>query len=301
MSNPFQTPNGTPRIYGHRGARGLLPENTMAGFACLPEMGITGVEFDIQNAADGVPVVIHDPHLPMQIARDADGNWLNEPGPRISDLTVAELLRYDVGRLNPQHTYSQRYRAQRPIDGARVPMLAEVLDWASQTPDMILNIEVKSFAHRADLGDPPDILVDSLLQVLRPFDIANRVMISSFDWRVLSELRQHAPDIARGYLTHEQPGDDCTVHDESPWLDGMSLRETDGNLPKLIKAQGGLCWCPCFRDLTRDRVLQAHELGIAVNAWTVNTVDDILAMSAMGVDAIITDYPDRARQILGRP
>ncbi len=289
----FRSPPGQPRIYGHRGARGVWPENTMAGFAYLRDLGIGGVEIDVQLSADGVPVVIHDPRIPMQIARDARGAWLDAPGPRIMELTTAELMRFDMGRLNPAHPYGARFPEQQPVDGARIPRLSEFLDWAAQDPQMVLNIEIKSFAPRADLSAPPHALAEAVAHALSHQRSPNPCLVSSFDWRVLSALRDLAPQIARGYLSHAEPGDDCTIYAGSPWMDGLDLADHGQSLPRLIAAQGAQAWCPWFGDLTSDDLEAAHALGIAVNVWTVNETRDIAAMRAMGVDGVITDYPAR--------
>ncbi len=291
MSNPFLRRRGAPLVYGHRGARGVLPENTIESFRYLRETGAQGLEIDVQNAANRVPVVVHDPLIPMQLARDPKGNWLPEPGPKVHDLSVAQLQAYDVGRLNPTHPYSTRYPQQRPLDGARIPSLDAVLDWAQNEAGLILNIEVKSYATRADLGDPPETLVEDLLSALFRYKLAEQVLISSFDWRILTTLRTQAPEVARGYLSYEQPDDNLVTQEASPWMAGLSLAEFDGSLPRLIAAQGAQCWCAYFRDLTEARLSEAHKLGLAVNVWTVNEPADVAQMIAMGVDGIITDYP----------
>jgi glycerophosphoryl diester phosphodiesterase len=298
MENPFRRPSERPLVYGHRGARAVLPENTMAGFDYLREIGAHGVELDIQNARGGVPVIIHDPHVPMQIARDETGTWLAAPGPLVRNLDLVALHRYKVGRLNPNHPYGARYPAQRPVDGARIPTVAEFLDWAAGVPALKLNIEIKSFAHRDDLGDPPEALVASLLAALSVHELSDRCLISSFDWRVLHVLRTEAPHLARGYLSYEQPGPDSTIAEGSPWMAGLSLAAHGGALPDLIAAQGATCWCAYEGDLDATRVAAARDLGLAVLAWTVNDPARIAAMAEIGVDGVITDDPALALSIL---
>lgn len=293
-ANPFRSPAGQPLIYGHRGARGLLPENTMAGFQWLRETGVPGVELDVQISADGLPVIIHDPLVPAQIARDPAGAWLAEPGPRIHALTANDIRSYDLGRLNPAHPYAARYPDQRPIDGQRAPLLSEFLDWARLDPGFAINIEVKSFPDAPDLCATPDLAVGRILDVLARHGGGNPLVVSSFDWHVLDALRAQAPQIARGYLSFAQPGADCTIHPGSAWMAGLSLDDFGGSLPHLVAAQGGLCWCPHYTDLTADALAQAHDAGLAVNVWTVNTPGDIAEMKALGVDGLITDYPTRA-------
>lgn len=294
MTNPFRRPKGSATVYGHRGARGVLPENTLESFRYLVATGAQGLEIDVQNAAGRVPVVVHDALLPMQIARSPDGNWLAAPGPKLRDLTVAQLQRYDMGRLNPAHPYAQSYPQQQPIDGARVPTLAAVLDWARTRPELTLNIEIKSDPTRPDLGDAPEVLAIDVLHLLTRAALEQSVLISSFDWRVLRAVRTQAPHVARGYLSLAEPGEDCTIFEGSPWMDGLSLAEFDGSLPRMIAAQQGQCWCPWFLDLTDRDLFDAHDLDVAVNVWTVNAPDDIARMLALGVDAVITDYPERA-------
>lgn len=285
-------------IYGHRGARGVLPENTLEGFRYLREIGVGAVEFDVQNAAGHVPVVVHDPHMPAQIARDAGGNWLAEPGEKICALSVDSLQSYDMGRLNPSHPYGRRYPDQAAVDGARIPTLQEVLEWALEDEPLILNIEIKSYAHRSDLGDPPSVLVAKVIEALNQAGLRDQSLVSSFDWRVLSELRRAAPDIARAYLSLEKLTPENTIFEGSPWMDGLSLADYRGNLPRLVADQGARCWCPYFKDVTEKAVADAHELGLAVNAWTVNDPADMRAMIAMGVDGIITDMPALLQSLL---
>src|SRR4051812_6436652 len=106
-------------IQGHRGARGLFPENTLEGFLAAAELGVTAFELDVGMTSDGVVVVNHDPALDPDIVRDPSGAWLSERGPTIWSLTFAELSRYDVGRLRPGSRPATRFQDQQPRDGAR--------------------------------------------------------------------------------------------------------------------------------------------------------------------------------------
>lgn len=299
MTNFLRRTAGHPQIYGHRGARGVLPENTMAGFAYLRDIGVTAVELDVQNARGRVPVVLHDPLVPMAHTRDAHGNWLPAPGPKVIDLGVDDLNRYDIGRMNPATDYAARYPQQRPQDGARIPTLAEFLDWAQADAGLLINIEIKSHAHQPDLGDTPAILAEDVATLVQRYGLGARVVVSSFDWRVLSALRQQAPEIARAHLSFEQPGQETNIVDGGALMDGLDRANFGGSLPALIAAQGATAWCPYFADLTPEDLAQAHALDLAVNVWTVNNDDDIRRMISMGVDGIITDYPARAQHLLG--
>jgi glycerophosphoryl diester phosphodiesterase len=300
MTNPYQSPKGQPLIYGHRGARGVLPENTMPGFDYLRTQRVPGVEIDVQLTADGQAVIIHDPRIPAQIARDGRGAWLAAPGPKVRDLTLEQVQAYDLGRLNPAHPYAGRYPDQQPADGARVPTLAEFLDWAKADPDLVVNIEIKSFADHTDLGTSPEILARSVVDALVTTKLSGPCVVSSFDWRVLGALARLAPQFARGYLTLLPPDPEANIHDGSDWMDGLRLSDHGGSLPHLIAAQGAACWCPYFRDITQQDVHLAQSLGLAVNVWTVNEQQDLQSLIAMGVDGIITDYPLRAMAEVAR-
>ena len=132
-------------LQGHRGARGLMPENTLAGFAKALSIGVTSLELDVGITRDRVVVVTHDPRLEPATTRDEHGNWLAGTGPAIWSLTLEELRVYDVGRLKPGTDIEARYPQQTPVDGARIPTLAEVMDLVhrSGNTDVSLNIETK--------------------------------------------------------------------------------------------------------------------------------------------------------------
>ena len=104
-------------LIGHRGARGLFPENTMDGFRRALALGVDGIEIDVAITADGVPVVSHDPALNPDITR-LNGEWLPARGPLIRDLRADELAAYDVGRIRPGSRYAALYLDQEPSDGA---------------------------------------------------------------------------------------------------------------------------------------------------------------------------------------
>src|SRR3954470_16182887 len=110
-------------IQGHRGVRGLAPENTLPAFERAIALGVTTLEMDVAVTRDGVVVVSHDPSLNPDITRGPDGAFLASRGPAIHDLTYDELRRYDVGRLNPDRAYGKPFPEQQAIDGTRIPRL----------------------------------------------------------------------------------------------------------------------------------------------------------------------------------
>ena len=111
-------------LQGHRGTRGLMPENTLAAFERALEIGVTTLELDIAITADGVPVISHDPALNPALTRDRSGQWLKATGPLIRSLTLEQLQAYDIGRVDPASAYGRQFPLQQARDGERVPTLA---------------------------------------------------------------------------------------------------------------------------------------------------------------------------------
>lgn len=278
-------------LQGHRGARGLFPENTLEGFRRAAPL-CDSFELDIAITADGVPVICHDPALNPAIARGPDGAWIAAPGPLVRELTRDQLNAYDVGRLRPDTDYAARYPDQMPIDGLRVPSLAEVL---AITPPLRLNIELKTLADRPEATVGATVMADAVMAVVHEAGAIARVMIESFDWRGPRHVRRHYPDMQVAWLTEPK-----TVAAARLWWDGPSPEDFAGSIPRAIAAEGGGTWAPEWQSLTEAEVIEAKALGLAVLPWTVNEAQAMTRLLAWGVDGLITDRPDIARVTLGR-
>jgi glycerophosphoryl diester phosphodiesterase len=292
-------------LLGHRGARGLWPENTLTGFARALELGVSGVELDCGVTRDGVVVVSHDPELNADCTRDARGHFLAQAGPRLRDLTYAEVQAYDVGRLRPGSAYAARFPAQQPLDGERIPRLAEVLTLVRTRGRgrVRVAIEVKTFPEQPGLTVAPEAFVAALRADLQRTGTAALVSVLAFDWRVLRAVQQLMPQVATTGLTEEQPGEDTVrigSRSPSPWLAGLDPRDFGGSIVRLVKASGAGTWGPDYLDLDATRVEQAHALGLRVVPWTVNQVTDMERMLACNVDGMISDRPDVLRALLER-
>lgn len=290
---------GVIRLHGHRGARGIWPENTLSGFALAFDMALQVVELDVLVTLDGVAVVTHNPALKADCTRDASGRWLAADGPLIAEMTLAELQTHDIGALRPGSDYGARYPEQVVIDGLRVPTLAEVcaLIATPERADRILNIEIKSDPGLPDATPPIPELVAAVLAPVRAAGIADRVILQSFDWRVVAEVACQAPEIPRSHLSllpREGRSMAANIHQGSLWMNGMRGE----SLPELVAAAGGTLWCPFHSDLTAEDCAEARSLGLIVNVWTVNEPEDIARMIALEVDGIITDYPGRVQRAL---
>ncbi len=289
-------------LQGHRGARGLAPENTLLAFARALSIGVTSLEMDAGLTRDGVVVIIHDRRLNPDIARGAGGRWLTGRPPLVRELTVRELQRFDVGRIRPGTDYSRSFPDQRREDGVRIPTLAEVFELArrARNTEVRFNVETKLSPEAPDETAPPEEFARALIAVVREHGMAARTMIQSFDWRTLAIVQKEAPEIATSYLTSEQAGSDNIFAgrpEDSPWTAGIKYGE-HGSVPRMVAAAGGRIWSPNHRDLDQARVREAKALGLKILPWTVNDRADMARLIDWGVDGIITDYPDRLREVM---
>ncbi len=285
-------------LQGHRGARGLAPENTLAGFRTALDLGVTTLETDLAVTKDEVVVISHDPLLNPDLTR-RDGQWIATAGPVIRTLTLADLKRYDIGRLNPASKYAQQYPEQKPVDGERFPTIEEFFAMAG--PDVRFNIEIKTNPTRPELTLDPERFAELAVAAIRKAKAGARSTIQSFDWRGLLAARRLAPEIATGCLSIESNNFDTVGRasaQPSPWLGGLDLKAHDSSVPKLAKAAGCAVWSPFWRNVTAENVTEAQTLGLKVVPWTVNNPTDMAQLIDLGVDGLITDYPDRAKAIL---
>lgn len=290
-------------LQGHRGARGLWPENTLGGFARVLELGVSAVELDCGVTRDGVVVVSHDAQLNPDCTRDAGGRFLERPGPPLCALTFAQLQAFDVGRLRPGSAYAARFADQQPMDGQRIPRLAEVLNLVrTQGRGRVrLAIEVKTFPDQPELTLAPQPFAHALQRDLERTGSAALVTVLAFDWRVLSAVRALMPQLATAALTEQQPGEDTVcigAPRPSPWLGGLDPEDFGGSVVRLVQATGAGTWGPDYLDLDAQRIEQAHGLGLRVVPWTVNDVADMERLLEWRVDGMITDRPDLLRSLL---
>jgi glycerophosphoryl diester phosphodiesterase len=290
-------------LQGHRGARGLWPENTLAGFARAMELGVSALELDCGLTRDGVLVVTHDPELNPDLTRDASGRFLERTGPRVFDLSCPQLRTYDVGRLNPASAYAARFPDQEPLDGERIPSLADVLALVRSRGGGRVRaaIEVKTFPEQPALTATPAAFAAALREVVEATGTLALVSIMAFDWRVLTAVQRLMPQANTVALTEEQTGDDTVrigAAPASPWLGGLDPGRFDNSIPRLVKAIGAGTWGPDYLDLDARRIAEAHTLGLKVVPWTVNAVTDMERLLDLGIDGITTDRPDVLREVL---
>jgi glycerophosphoryl diester phosphodiesterase len=289
-------------LVGHRGARGLAPENTLPAFAAALSIGVTALELDTAITKDGVIVISHDQGLNPNITRDKTGRWLESPGPLIKSLTFNELQEYDVGRLKPNTKYAQTFAEQKAVDGARIPRLADLfaLIKKANNHQVRMKVEIKVSPIRPEETLSPETSANMVVELIRKEGMEGRVSIMSFDWRVLRAVQKNAPEIPTVFLSLQQPSSDTIGEykmEGSPWTAGFQYKDY-GSIPKMVKAARGKIWSPYYRDLTKDKLKEAHDLGMKVIVWTVNEPASIKKMLDFEVDGIISDRPDVVRQAM---
>lgn len=280
-------------LQGHRGARGLAPENTLAAFDRALDSGVSTLELDIAITADGVPVVSHDASLNPAITRGADGRWLTGPRPLIHALPAAALAAYDVGRMDPASSYAAGFPRQQAHDGERIPTLAALFAHVrARGADAVrFNIEAKIDPYAAGDTPPPDRFAALLVAAIREAGMAARTTVQGFDWRALAAVQRIAPELPTAYLSTARTAQDPA------WTNGLRLADYP-TLPAMVAAAGGRIWSPAFGTLSKELVDDAHRRGLQVLPWTVNQPTDMARMVDWGVDGLITDYPDLAGEVL---
>jgi glycerophosphoryl diester phosphodiesterase len=237
---------------GHRGARERAPENTLPAFEEAAELGADGVELDVQLTADGVPVVFHD----RNVDRLTDGTGC------LTDKTLPQVKALDAGA----HFSSE-------FAGTRIPTLDEVFEELGDR--LLFNIELKSFSAR------PDGLERGVVEVIQRHQLADRVLISSFNPLALRRMRRLAPGLALGYLY----APDLPFPLSKGWLARPIIGPHEARHPH-------------FSMVDEAYVRWARQHRYRVNVWTVNALEDIQRMRDLGVDAIMSDRPDLVQDVL---
>jgi glycerophosphoryl diester phosphodiesterase len=253
-----------PLVMAHRGGRGLWPENTMVAFQHAVDLGVDVLEMDMHSTADGVLVVMHDD----TVDRTTDGT-----GP-IHSFTLEELKALDAGyNWSADEGQTFPYRGQ----GITVPTVQEVF---TAFPDMPMNIEIKQ--------EEPSLAVP-FCQLIRDHGMTDKVLVASFLEGAMDEFRRECPEVATTAVESEV---------RTLFILSKAMLEADYNLPaqavQVPEYSGSLhVLTPRFVDAAHHRKLEAH-------AWTINEVEDMQRLIDLGVDGLITDYPDRLLKLLGR-
>lgn len=262
---------------GHRGSRGLMPENTIPAMHKAIDLGVTTLEMDVVISKDKKVVVSHDPYFNSDITTTPDGKTLSKSEASkllLYSMNYNEIKKYDVG-LKPHPTFPRQQKI-----AVQKPLLSELIQsteaYATQKglKPLWYNIETKSKAGTDGINHPaPAEFVDLLVEILKKEDIENRTVIQSFDMRTLQVVHAKYPSIKTSLLMENN--DKRTLDEQLKDL---------GYVPEI--------YSPHFALVTAALVKACHEKNMKIIPWTINTKADIERIKAMGVDGIITDYPD---------
>ncbi len=249
-------------VQGHRGCRGLRPENTLPAFEKALELGVTTLEMDIQTTSDRVLVVSHDQHLDAKRCVSDTGHGV--PREPFKDLRFEQLAQIDCGSQP-----SSKFPEQKPVPGAGVPRLEQVFDLARDADYPVqLSIEIKM--QKRKHGIPIDEVARLLVDLVRRYGFETRTIVQSSDPEALNAAKELAPELRRSVLVKRR-----------------------GSYDRLLRETGSPILSPRYDRLKRKDVTRLQARGIQIIPWTVNEPDDIRRMIAWGVDGIISDYPDR--------
>jgi len=288
----------------HRGGRRDRPENTLYSYLFAIEEGATTIECDMQLIEDDVIVLSHDPFLHSYIVRDENGDYVSDtPVLDMRTMTLDELRKYDVAKVDPSSDYYEtNAKNQKTPEHAQIPTLDELFSLIKEYGNGILvNIEMKIY-HDVE-ADPQACIETDPVKFSRLFNekvleynLTDQVILQSFDWQALVEMKKINPDIRVSALWSEQPAwgrsdEYLRLYEDgaSPYLAGLDIDDFQGDAVKAAHSLGFDIVSPYCRELTMEQVAEAHAYGMKVIPWNANTRSEIEAMLAMGVDGIISD------------
>ncbi len=276
-----QTPPATFDLQGHRGARGLMPENTIPAMLKALEIGVTTLELDVVITADRQVLVSHESWINADICLDSNGREMSSSRGKqlnIYQLRYADITSFDCGSKKVSRFPEQE---KRPVHKPLLNDLIQVCERYTRErrlPPVRYNIEIKSSPAGDRKDHPlPDDFAELVLRVIQQRNITDRTTIQSFDIRPLQYLHQLNAPVKLAYLT-----------------------ENEDNIAQITKKLGFIpdIFSPAYRLVDKKLLDASHQSGILVIPWTVNETDDMEKLIKMGVDGLITDYPDRAQQVL---
>ncbi len=272
-------------LQGHRGCRGLMPENTVPAFLKALELGVNTLELDVIISQDKQVVVSHEPYFNADFSIDPNGTPVTRKEQKdlnLYKMPYAEIKRYDTGSNgNPNFPEQQKLKAYKPLL-SEVITQAEAYRKAHNLPAFSYNIELKSEPLEYNISQPePAPFCDLVYAVISNALAPERIVIQSFDFAMLKQW--HGQTEAGTYKKVRLA---ALVE---------NLRSVDKNLEELGFTPD--IYSPYYRLIGKDRIAALHEKGIKVIPWTVNTPDDMRRLLSEGVDGLITDYPNRAKTL----
>jgi len=267
-------------LQGHRGCRGLMPENTVAGMIKALEIGITTLEMDVVITADHQVILSHEPFFNHEISTKPGGSPVTEAEEKslnIYRMTYEEVKGYDVGLLpHPRFPEQLKMPAVKPLLS---DVFIAVKDWCKKhhKPVPWFNIETKCLPGTDNVYHPaPEPFADLLIKVIEEHGMEKKAIIQSFDFRTLIYMGKKYPNFLLAALVELEDKGTLQTH-----LDAL------GFVPQI--------YSPAYENVDTALVSACRQKGIKLIPWTVNNADEAAQLLKIGVDGLITDYPDRIR------
>ncbi len=264
-------------IQGHRGARGLRPENSIPAFLLALDSGVTTIELDLAVTKDKKLVVSHEPWMAASICTTPEGNSIvakDEKKHNIYKMTYEQVQQWDCGsKGNPNFPQQAKMSTTKPLlSDVIVSVENHIRSFTRYEVDY--NIEIKSMPEGDNKFHPtPQVFSDLVYKLIDDYLPLDRVVIQSFDFRVLKYWHDKYPEVRLAALVENKKSVEENLADL-------------GFTPSI--------YSPYFTLITRDDVRNLHQQKVRVIPWTVNEEKDMLSLKGMDVDGFITDYPDRA-------
>ena len=269
-------------LQGHRGCRGLMPENTVPAFLKALDLGVTTLELDVVISKDRQVVVSHEPYFSSAFSIRPDGKPVDkseEKSLNLYQMNYADIKRYDVGSNgNPAYPEQQKLKTYKPLLSEVIEQV-EAYRKTKNLPAFSYNIELKSEPSEYNKSQPEPATFCDLVQVIIKKQLSpDQITIQSFDFATLKHWKQQADQ------------------NRYPTVRLAALVENMRSPKKNIADLGFKpdIYSPYYRLLSADKIARLHEQGIKVIPWTVNQRDDMARLKTQGVDGLITDYPNRA-------
>ncbi|WP_040811896.1 glycerophosphodiester phosphodiesterase [Nocardia concava] len=296
-ASPAADPHRSFDLQAHRGGRGMTIEESLPGFAKAIELGVSTLELDIVLTKDKAPLIWHDPKIQAEKCTDTAPAFPDDPqypyvGKLVHDLTFEQVHTLDCGKKLAGFPEAQE------LPGNKIARLPELFDLVKTYPGAFdalrYNVETKVEAEHPEQSATPEEFVDVILGAVAAANATDKVEIQSFDWRSLPLVKAANPSIPTVALY-----DDTTFKPNSAWLGPVHYEDHVGDPLAAIKALGANISSPDYKLMTSaEYVRKAHDLDIKVIPWTVNDKDAIGQILDQGVDGLITDYPNRAREVM---
>ena len=262
---------------GHRGCRGLMPENTIPAMLRALDLGVTTLEMDVVITRDKKVILSHEPFFNHEISTKADGNPVSEKeerGLNIYKMDFPETQQYDVGSKNhPRFSKQEKLPAKKPLLSTLADEVQSYIKLKGYPP-VFYNIETKTSPATDGVFHPgPEEFIQLLMDVINSKNLQGSVIIQSFDYRTLKTLHSKYPNVRTAALVED--------FDKKSFED--QLKDL-GFTPSI--------YSPHFSLVSDELIRRCHEKGVKVIPWTVNDKISIERLKNMGVDGIISDYPD---------